>query len=49
MDPFRTAYLHDLARTFRYYKLLGDRALEQVSDDNLHTLVDPDANRSPSS
>jgi len=44
MDAFRTAYLHDLARTFRYYKLLGDRALEQVSDDNFHTLVDPDAN-----
>ena len=44
MDAFRTAYLHDLARTFRYYKSLGDRALAQVSDDNLHTLVDPDAN-----
>jgi len=44
VDAFRTAYLDDLARTFRYYKALGDRALAQVSDDNLHTLVDPDAN-----
>jgi len=44
VDAFRTAYLHDLARTFRYYKSLGDRALAQVSDDKLHTLVDPDAN-----
>jgi hypothetical protein len=44
MDAFRTAYLDDLARTFRYYKALGERALAQVSDDNLHTLVDPDAN-----
>jgi uncharacterized protein DUF1572 len=44
VDAFRTAYLHDLARTFRYYKALGDRALAQISDDNLHTLVDPDAN-----
>jgi uncharacterized protein DUF1572 len=44
MDALRTAYLHDLARTFRYYKSLGDRALAQISDDNLHTLVDPEAN-----
>ena len=44
MDAFRTAYVHDLARTFRYYKVLADRALAQVPDDNLHTLVDPDAN-----
>ena len=44
MDGFRTAYLHDLARTFRHYQSLGDGALAQVSDDDLHTLVDPDAN-----
>jgi uncharacterized protein DUF1572 len=44
VDAFRPAYLHDLARTFRHYKALGDRALAQISDDNLHTLVDPDAN-----
>jgi hypothetical protein len=44
MDPLRAPYLRDVARTFRYYKSLGDGALAQVSDDQLHTLVDPDAN-----
>jgi hypothetical protein len=44
VDPVRSAYLHDVARTFRYYKLLGDRALPQVADRDLHTLVDPEAN-----
>ena len=44
MDVLRTAYQQDLARTFRYYKKLGDGALAQVSDDDLHALVDPDAN-----
>ena len=44
MDALRTAYLHDLARTFRHYKSLGDGAIAQVSDGNLHALVDPDAN-----
>jgi hypothetical protein len=43
-DSLRTACLNDLARTFRYYKKLGDGALAQVKDDDLHTLVDPDAN-----
>ena len=36
--------LVDLVRTFRNYKTLGDRALAQVSDADLHTLIDPDAN-----
>src|SRR4029077_19700552 len=40
----QNAYLLDLARTFRQYKRLGDGALAQVSDENLHTLVDPGAN-----
>lgn len=44
MDRLRTAYQQDLARTFRHYKSLGDGALAQVSDEDLHTLVDPDAN-----
>ena len=34
----------DLLRTFRNYKALGDRALSQVSDADLHALIDPDAN-----
>jgi hypothetical protein len=44
MDSVRSVYLRDLARTFRHYKSLGDGAIAQVSDENLHTLVDPDAN-----
>src|SRR5256885_11264226 len=43
-DDFRSAYLHDIARTYRNYKALGERAIAQVSDTDLHTLVDPDAN-----
>jgi hypothetical protein len=42
-DP-RELYLRDIARTFRNYKKLGDRAIAQTSDENLHALVDPDAN-----
>src|SRR5438477_7125715 len=40
----RTAYLRDIARTYRNYKTLGERAIAQVSDGDLHTQVDPDAN-----
>ena len=43
-DSFRDAYLHDIARAFRNYKSLGERAMAQVSDENLHAVVDPDAN-----
>jgi uncharacterized damage-inducible protein DinB len=37
-------YLTDLVRTFRNYKALGEGALKQVSDADLHRLIDPDAN-----
>lgn len=37
-------YLRDIARTYRNYKTLGERGMAQVSDDQLHALVDPDAN-----
>jgi hypothetical protein len=40
----RTVYLTDILRTFRMYKSLADRALAQVADADLNTLVDPDAN-----
>jgi uncharacterized damage-inducible protein DinB len=43
-DEVTSGYLVDLVRTFRNYKALGDGALSQVSDDDLHTLVDRDAN-----
>ena len=38
------AYLRDIGRTYRNYKALGDGAMAQVSDGDLYTLVDPDAN-----
>lgn len=41
---FRDAYLTDVVRTYRHYKALGDSAIAQVADADLHTLVDPDAN-----
>ena len=43
-DQFASSCLVDLVRTFRNYKALGDRALAQVSDGDLHTLIDGDAN-----
>jgi hypothetical protein len=39
-----STFLEDILRTFRNYKALGDGALGQVSDADLHTLIDPDAN-----
>jgi hypothetical protein len=37
-------YLDDIVRTYRNYRALGEGALAQVSDADLHVLVDPDAN-----
>lgn len=37
----RAAYLRDIVRTFRYYKALGDRALDQLSEADLHVALDP--------
>ena len=44
LDDFRSAYLRDIARTYRNYKTLGERAIAQVSDADLHALLDPDSN-----
>ena len=41
---FRIVYLNDISRTFRQQKRVAEAALAQVSDADLHTLVDPDAN-----
>ncbi len=43
-DDLRSGYLHDIAQTFRNQKALADRAIAQVSDADLHALLDPDAN-----
>ncbi|MGE5246518.1 MAG: DUF1572 family protein [Betaproteobacteria bacterium] len=40
----RSVYLRDITRMFRNYKTLGERAMAQIEDDDLHRLVDPDAN-----
>jgi uncharacterized damage-inducible protein DinB len=44
MDDVRTTYLRDLEFTFRYHKSVADRAVAQIADDDLHTLVDGEAN-----
>lgn len=43
-DAIEASCLSDLLRTFRNYKALGDGALSQVSDTDIHALVDADAN-----
>jgi len=39
-EDIRTVYLRDIVRTYRNYKTLGDRALAQVSDADIHTTLD---------
>ncbi len=41
---FTTSYLEDSLTLFRYYKKLGEDAMAQVADDQLHTVLDPEAN-----
>jgi hypothetical protein len=43
-EHVREIYLRDIARTYRNQKALGERAIAQVPDEHLHTLLDPDAN-----
>jgi hypothetical protein len=43
-EDFKDVYRRDIARTFRNYKTLGERAMAQVSDRDLHTLIDPASN-----
>jgi hypothetical protein len=44
VDDVRAAYLRDLDFTFRYHKAIADRAIAQIADEQLHTLVDGEAN-----
>ena len=39
-----TSYLLDTLSLFRYYKALAERAMEQVTDDQLFATLDPEAN-----
>ncbi len=41
---FTTSYLKDSLELFRYYKNLGERAMEQVSNDQLLATLDPEMN-----
>ena len=43
-DPLAAAYLKDLARTFRNYQALGERAIAQAPDGDLHTELDRNSN-----
>jgi hypothetical protein len=41
---FTTSYLEDSLSLFRYYKTLAERAMEQVTDDQLLAVLDSEAN-----
>jgi hypothetical protein len=41
---FSTSYLHDSLSLFRYYKHLTERAMEQVTDEQLFTVLDGESN-----
>lgn len=41
---FTTSYLADSIDLFRYYKRLGERAIEQCPDDALRTVLDAESN-----
>ena len=41
---FTTSYLEDSLAVFHYYKKLAERAMEQVTDEQLFALLDEDAN-----
>jgi len=41
---FTTSYLEDSLSLFRYYKNLGERAIEQIPDEQLFTVLDEEAN-----
>ena len=41
---FTTSYIEDSIAVFRYYKTLADRAVAQVTDEQIYTLLDEDAN-----
>jgi hypothetical protein len=41
---FLTSYLEDSLAVFRVYKSLGERAMAQVSDEQLQLAIDPESN-----
>jgi hypothetical protein len=41
---FTTSYIEDSLALFRYYKKLAERAMEQVTDEQLFAVLDEEAN-----
>ncbi len=41
---FTTSYVKDSIALFRQYKRLADRAIEQMTDEQLYTAIDPESN-----
>ncbi len=41
---FTTSYIEDALAVFRQYKRLGERAMEQVTDEQLFALLDDESN-----
>ncbi len=41
---FTTSYLEDSLAVLRYYKKLAERAMDQVDDEDLFAVLDPEAN-----
>ncbi len=41
---FTTSYLEDSHSLFRYYRRLAERAMEQIPDEHLFTVLDPEMN-----
>jgi len=41
---FTTSYIQDSLELFRYYKKLAERAMEQVTDEQLFASLDPESN-----
>jgi hypothetical protein len=41
---FTTSYLEDSLAVLRYYKKLAERAMEQVTDEQLYAVLDEEAN-----
>ena len=44
MESTGNNYLSNVKKLFRYYKSLGDRAIEQVSEEQLHWQYNPESN-----
>lgn len=44
MSSFYNDYLVDAVQSFRNYKKLADRAIEQVADDQFFAVIDPESN-----